>query len=204
MSESRGELYRMLRVLMRFLYKIIEAYIKSVADMLEIIGLRIQVKLPSIFRFEISPGVHETVDERLAKINAARSNLRDVLEAMDELEREAKRSKTHVDWMRFRLAEIESSKESAEKELEDIKNIINVDVESFRRVAGIPSSGQVRRQRFLGFLSGVFASILAALICWGVAALFTWSKHQEAKAVQPQPVAQRISEPNVPPDARDP
>ena len=158
------QIFQILEILLRPLFSVVEKYVDVFADIIEIFNIRF-IKL---FGVEIDvTQKRPSIDERLAKIDSARSSLNDVLNAMDEIKKEAESNKKEVAVMEERLAEIVQTKQSAEKELAQLKAIITSDIETFRKVAGIPTSADIRRGRLLGFASGVVASILAATIVWG-------------------------------------
>lgn len=119
-------------------------------------GLRIRLEEPS----------EQTIDERIAKIDAARTNLVDGLKAIDELKATAEENKLELNRALERLDELQAERQSAESELEDIRQIASADVTSFRRVIGIPSKSEIRRQQFVGFISGVVASLVTVGILW--------------------------------------
>lgn len=70
-----------------------------------------------------APPKPSVVDERLEKIDVARSNLHEVLKAMEELQTEAKNNKMETAQMRWRIAEIQASRQSAENQTKMIQDI---------------------------------------------------------------------------------
>jgi peptidoglycan hydrolase CwlO-like protein len=112
-----------------------------------------------------------SIDERIKKIDIARENLKDALAALDDLGRQAEVSKTELNSAMQKIAEIESEKKQAASELELLKEVVQVDTESFRRIVGLPSGTDVWRERLLGFGSGVLASLLAAFLYASIIAL---------------------------------
>jgi len=154
---------KVLTILLRPFFGWIEVYVDLFVRVFEALDIRV-VRLFGL-QLEL-PRTRPAVDERLAKIDSARASLNDVITAMDELKKEAEAGKREVAVMANRLVQIEQTKQSAEKELEQLKAVINLDMETFKKVAGIPSPTQIRRDRYIGFASGVVASILAAVIVW--------------------------------------
>ena len=84
---------------------------------------------------------------------------------IDELRDNAKRAMAeHADVMAA-LETALSNRQDAEQKLEAIRGIIAQDVTAFREIAGVTD---VRKERLIGFASGVCASVLAsALWSWG-------------------------------------
>jgi hypothetical protein len=97
-------------------------------------------------------------DERIAKIDVARDNLQDALSALGELKAEAEQNKVALDEAIRRLDETKAGHAKEAKQLRQIRAIAEADIATFRRMAGINPA----RERFVGFLGGVAASLLAA------------------------------------------
>jgi hypothetical protein len=86
----------------------------------------------------------------------AEANKKEAGDAIDQLDR-LSRDKTHL-----------------EQELKAIRSVVNSDVTAFQRVAGVLGPAEIRRERLLGFVSGVIASITAS----GIVGLMVWfAKH---------------------------
>jgi hypothetical protein len=79
---------------------------------------------------------------------------------------EADRNKHDLALVVEELRAAKVDKEAAERELSAVKDAVNVDVEVFRSIARIPDEAQVRRERLIGFITGVLASIIASAIWW--------------------------------------
>lgn len=101
------------------------------------------------------------VDERIARLDEARTALAESLEAIDELRVEADLARTEHATVALALQTTLASKDDAEKKLQGIQRIMDEDVEAFRAVAGV---SDVRMERIIGFASGVAASIIATAI----------------------------------------
>jgi len=101
------------------------------------------------------------VDERIARIDEARTALAESLEAIDELRVEADVARTEHAAVALALQTTLASKDDAEKKLQSIQRIMDEEVEAFRAVAGV---SDVRKERIIGFASGVAASIIATAI----------------------------------------
>lgn len=110
----------------------------------------------------------EPLDDRLSKLETARAALADGLSAVTELQEAVQLSKRDYVSARADLEATLASKADAESKLKSIRQIMDQEVTAFRSLAGVPD---VRRERVVGFLTGVLASIVAAAICaiavWG-------------------------------------
>jgi hypothetical protein len=112
-----------------------------------------------------------TIDQRIAQIEAARANLVDALKTVDDLQKAANDHKLELENVARRLEATHAQKSEAEVELANLKQLAQSDLETFRKVAGIPSRREVAKERFIGFVLGVSASLLASAIWWAVSAL---------------------------------
>lgn len=108
----------------------------------------------------------QSIDERIAKIDEARVNLVEVLNAIDELRSAAEQNQRDAEIAFRQLKTLEQDKASLEKELESVRNIIDADVTVFKQIAGIPSATDIRRERVLGFVTGVISSVVASGVVW--------------------------------------
>lgn len=115
------------------------------------------------------------VDQRIQKIDAARRNLCEALDAIDELKAAAEENKTELSIALELLNTVRTDQKSAERELTAVRDIAKSDIEVFQRLAGVPSQKQIAKERFVGFLLGVTASIVAAAI-WQLGA-WTWQQY---------------------------
>lgn len=109
---------------------------------------------------------HQGVDERIEKIESARVNLTEALSAIDELKLAAEQNKLELAEALQTLSATQAQSADAAKELEAVREIAKSDVGAFRKVAGVPSRREVAWERFIGFLFGVAASVLASGIWW--------------------------------------
>lgn len=119
---------------------------------------------------ELMPKVslYETVDARLAKIELARKNLTDALEAIDELKSASEANQRELAIALERLHDAKEKKTSVEKELQAVQSIAQADIGVFRKLAGVPSKTEIAKERLVGFFLGVLASIVATVIWWSV------------------------------------
>ncbi|MCB1589223.1 MAG: hypothetical protein KDI56_10010 [Xanthomonadales bacterium] len=108
----------------------------------------------------------EGIDERIAKIEIAKELLIQAVATMDDLRKTAESNKREVRATLAQLQEVGGKREAAKSELMQVRRLASADIEVFRKVAGIPSPAQIRRERLLGFVLGVLASIAATAIWW--------------------------------------
>jgi hypothetical protein len=110
----------------------------------------------------------QSVDERIEQIEAARLNLVEALDAMDELKFAAEMNKLELAATLQTLETTQTQSASAEKELEAVREIAKSDISVFQKLAGIPSRSQVAKERLIGFLLGIAASVLASAVWWAL------------------------------------
>ena len=154
---------------------IVTIYIEFIVRILK--KLRIEFS-PSIFGVTISLNDEDTyrgsIDERIAKIDEAKANLLEGLRTIDELKEAAEYNKKEAEAALIQIAQLEKDKTSLEQELKSIKDIVQSDVSAFRKVAGVPSPATIRRERIIGFISGVIASVVASGIVWVIVKLIQY------------------------------
>jgi gas vesicle protein len=116
------------------------------------------------FQVEFGPGQIKTpaIDERIAQIDIAKKSLETALSAIDELKTTARRNREDLNETLNHLQQAAEDKTAAERELSSIKQIAQTDIEVFRKLAGVPSRGDVARERLFGFIIGVVASLIAS------------------------------------------
>jgi uncharacterized protein involved in exopolysaccharide biosynthesis len=133
-----------------------------------------------VFRFGIRGGMpyaellpkdsaHETIDARLAKIEVARRNLEEALGAIDELKSAAEANRAELAVALERLRDAHIQRATAEKEVQAVQSIAQADVEVFRKLAGVPSKSEIAKERLIGFILGVLASVIATAVWWALA-----------------------------------
>jgi hypothetical protein len=152
---------------------IIAAFLKTVSDVLSQPVLRIGTRNGRPYAdivFESTP--RQSIDERIAKIDAARANLAEALSAIDELKAAANANKADLEAALEQLGQTQEAHSAAVRELSVVRQIADSDVEVFRRLAGVPSPSQIAKERALGFLFGVVASLLASGLWWAIAKLW--------------------------------
>jgi len=102
-----------------------------------------------------------TIDQRLARLEEAKTALAESLAAIEDLQRQAEESKRDHARARMELAATIASKDDAERKLEAIKRLMDQDIEAFQTVAGVAN---IRKERMIGFGSGIAASVIASLL----------------------------------------
>lgn len=122
----------------------------------------------SIFGVSIGLDEKKPVDQRLARLDEARSALSESLSALDELQIEAERSKAEHARTQAALEKALSSKKDAEAQLAEVREIMAGEVSAFQVVAGVTD---VRKERLIGFFNGILSSATVALAIWGGTAL---------------------------------
>lgn len=110
------------------------------------------------------------LDQRLARLDDARTALAESLAALNELQIEAERSKTEHARTQAALEKALSSKKDAEAQLAEVREIMAGEVSAFQVVAGVTD---VRKERLVGFFNGILSSATFALILWVGRALLT-------------------------------
>ncbi|MES2833332.1 MAG: hypothetical protein V4707_01345 [Pseudomonadota bacterium] len=115
------------------------------------------------FGLEIRLG-EQPRDERLRRLDDAQGALAEGLAALDELKRDAVRSQQEFERAATRLEATLASKISAESKLIEVRKLMSADIDAFRRMAGIDP----QKERVVGFISGVVASLIAAGLIWFV------------------------------------
>jgi len=127
-------------------------------------SLRFQVS-PSGFKVTVvSPQVTESVDERLKKIDSARQSLTEAISAINELEKDAQTNKQELQKINTNIERAENKKVKLETKLDDFKKLAAIDAKSVREAMGVPSNRELWVQRTVGFIFGVIASLVAAII----------------------------------------
>lgn len=112
------------------------------------------------------------IDERIKKIDDAKENLLDAIKAINELRSEADQNKLNLNQALDNLRIAEAEKQELSKKVETLKQVANADTEAFRQIVGIPSKKDIWKERFLGFGSGVIASLIASFLYLAVAKIF--------------------------------
>ena len=154
-------------------------YLRLIAYIIKVALHRVTgIELPSTTKAEVS------IDERILKLDAARQNLVDGIEALDQLKSEADRNKKELRSAIEQVSLIQQDKEVLSKELEDVQAIMQNDVKAFQNLAGIPSSDEIFKERIIGFISGVIASMIASAIWFFAGEIYKKLQPVQQESVQ--------------------
>lgn len=104
----------------------------------------------------------------LKKVEAAQEHLTDALESIDVIREEVIGEKTKLDTLLAEVAAKRQEYEEASLDLETTQNLLNQDQDKLRSALGVNSS----RERIIGFISGIVASVIATAICVGLTKLW--------------------------------
>jgi uncharacterized protein (DUF3084 family) len=117
--------------------------------------------------FDLSIAVgqsRETVDERLKKIDAARKNMREALEAIDELGFQADRNKAELSTLATAIAAAKDQKSTLITEAQALEALKAIETEAVRKALGVPTKAQRWAERGIAFLLGVLGSYIASVL----------------------------------------
>lgn len=117
--------------------------------------------------FDLSIAVgqsRETVDERLKKIDAARQNMREALEAIDELGIQADRNKAELSTLAAAIAAAKDQKSTLVTEAQALEALKAIETEAVRKALGVPTKAQRWAERGIAFLLGVLGSYVASVL----------------------------------------
>lgn len=121
----------------------------------------------------IRPLPDSVIDERITKLDDVQSYLNDAIDAIDDLKVQADENRSIQKQL---IAEVDALRESqrrAECEAREIEEATQININGFRKLAGIPTEDEVWRGKIFGFVSGILASLVAALIWWGATKMFS-------------------------------
>ncbi|BAV45323.1 Uncharacterized protein MLTONO_0420 [Mesorhizobium loti] len=104
------------------------------------------------------------VDERLRKIEVARSNLQEALEAVDELKDEAQRNQEALADLSLKLDQREREKGELDAKLSELRTLTDISATTLQSVFRVPSRASIWAERLIGFVIGVGASVVASMI----------------------------------------
>ena len=105
-----------------------------------------------------------SIDERIAKIDAAKSNLMESLEALDELKAQAAANKEEMQRALLAIEQLEKQKTVAQTELNTLKSVSELDSSALKKLFNVPTSSRIWLERFYGLITGILASIIAAYV----------------------------------------
>lgn len=151
----------------------VAVFLKTLVDVLSSPVLRIGTENGRAFAdivWKDQPSL--SIDQRIEKIDTARANLADALAAIDELKQAASLNKADLEEAVSQLNQTHAARSEAERDLRGVRKIAESDVDVFRKLAGVPSRSQVAKERALGFLFGVIASLIASGLWWFIATMW--------------------------------
>jgi len=144
-------------------------YIELVAKVLR--GLHVSVGLSGI-SVGFQEEAQQNLDQRVAKLDAARANLVEGIQAIDQLMAEAQKNKAEIEEAAQQISRLQADKQTLAENINAIKSVVTADVDAFRKIAGVPTVSDIRRERFIGFVSGIVASLIATALIYGATKLF--------------------------------
>ena len=137
------------------------------------------------FYYEISPDDflnHESVDERISKLEKVRSDLMDAVNAVESLQEEAASNKKELEKVSEQLEKLKEDKKTTE-------NLLELPQQSFARVIDKASRAAQWKGILVGFIFGILASLIATWI-WNNTPLSTREPisepNQAEQAVSPK------------------
>jgi hypothetical protein len=108
------------------------------------------------------PQASIAIDERLRKIELARSNLQDALSAIDELETSALNSREELDRLQFALSIAATENENLSAHNTNLRTVTEAQMKAIR--ASIePTPREVWRNHAIGFLVGCLTTFIFSL-----------------------------------------
>lgn len=112
-----------------------------------------------------------SIDERIAKIDEAKASLVEGIKLIEELREAAETNKKESELALQHLAKLEGDRANLQHQLEAMKIIAESDVSAFRKMVGVPSPIDIRKERAIAFFVGVISSLVASGIFLGIARL---------------------------------
>ncbi|MDP3783270.1 MAG: hypothetical protein Q8Q79_10160, partial [Sphingopyxis sp.] len=101
-------------------------------------------------------------------IEAAKQNLLESLDALDDLKAEADQNKRELQSALETIAMIEQKKVAAQNELDSLQQLADLDATALKKLFDVPTPGRIWRERLYGLVTGIVASLIAALL-WQLA-----------------------------------
>jgi hypothetical protein len=105
-----------------------------------------------------------SVDERIAKIEAARASLLEALSAVDQLKQRADENKQDLEYLTKQIERAEADKATISDELQTLKGLAALDSQAVRKVLKLPTRVSIWTERVIAFLFGVISSIVASYL----------------------------------------
>lgn len=108
--------------------------------------------------------------ETLQKVEAAQEHLTDAIEAIDIIRDQVVSERSQLDVLLNEVEQKKTQYKEATSDLKTTKELLNHDQEKLRTALGVNSS----REKIIGFLSGIIASVLATAIWVFGSKLWEW------------------------------
>ncbi|TYR35245.1 hypothetical protein FY036_02935 [Mesorhizobium microcysteis] len=105
-----------------------------------------------------------SLDDRILKIEAARANLSEALEAIDELKGEAQRNQAALAELRRTLVQREEEKGQLDAKLSELRALTEISASTVQDVFRVPTRASIWAERVIGFVIGVAASVAASFV----------------------------------------
>jgi hypothetical protein len=105
----------------------------------------------------------KTVDARIEKIDTARQNLAEAIDAIDELKSIAEENKRDLEFLTEQIQRAEENKLTVSEELQTLKGLAALDSRAVRK-ALMPTRVSIWTERVIAFGAGVVSSIVASYI----------------------------------------
>src|SRR5690606_30804104 len=143
---------------MSFSTLFLEALAQASRSLLRDIGLTVKVG-PFNF-FAVLGKSEETLDARLSKLDQARQNLVEALDAVAEMEAQANESKAELNRLSAAVRRAAGQKAALAEEVQTARALASLDVKSVQTALGMPTRFQRWVDRLLSFTMGIIASLL--------------------------------------------
>lgn len=141
----------------------------------------------AIFKIDVwpfSPGLGSSSENSysttLKKLDAAKQHMTEAVQALDALRGEYSEESTRLDGLISSVQEKKREYDQTKESLAETRGLLAKDQSALREALGIND----RRSKIVGFVSGVFASLLATVLWFSVPYLFNWSLKLYAWAIK--------------------
>lgn len=112
----------------------------------------------------IGPLSDDEVDARLVKLELAKQNMQEALEAIDGLQELATRNKTEIAQLNRMLQKAHLDKAAVSGEIETLKSLASLDSNAVKKALGLPSRMGVILGWLFSFVLGIATSFSASYL----------------------------------------
>jgi len=112
----------------------------------------------------IGPLSDDEVDERLAKLELAKQNMKEALEAIDALEQLAAKNKNEIAELNEMLKRAHTDKVAVSNQIETLKSLASLDSDTVKKALGLPSRTGVVVGWVFSFFLGIATSFSASFL----------------------------------------